>query len=158
MDKARPDDDQDANETGDDRQCTPPSDVFSEQRPGKQCDDERREERNRDRLIEAQILDRNEIADGRRDHQKRPDDLKSELLRLEELRHCAWSENRDHQQKLSDETRPHNLRDRHLEMTAEILGVGIQAREERDRSAHQQDCLQTVWHRVLGAVQECFGH
>lgn len=107
--EARAHDDQDTGEADQNGEHPFPADPLAEKRPGKRRYDERREERDGDGLVEAQISDRDEVAGGARNHQKGSRDLQSEFLGFEQARDGPGSEDRGHEQRLSGKPHPYNL-------------------------------------------------
>ncbi len=96
-----------------------------------------------DRLIETQILNGKKIADPvvaamRHDRSN----LQSRAFAFSVAPESAVrAENRHHHQDLTEKSDPHDLRRRHAHVLPRYFAVGVQAREQRDRRAHQQDGL-----------------
>ena len=112
--KARPHDDEDAEEADQDRHEAAPADPLAEHRPGEQRDDERREKDHGDRLVEAQILQREEVEGGRRDHQHGTHELLGQARGREQALDAEQTERRhkhEQQHELHDEAHPYDLRD-----------------------------------------------
>ena len=94
-DEAGAHDDQHADEADEDRDQPPPADPLAEQRPREQRHHERRQEDDGDRLVEAQVLEGQEVERGRRDHEQRAHELQLEAVRGEQSADAHHAEERE---------------------------------------------------------------
>jgi hypothetical protein len=142
--ETRAHDDEDAEEPDQDRHHAPPADPFSQKWSGKGRHNQGSEKGDRHGLIEAQVLHRDEIEGRCCGHQNGTRDLQPQFLGLEKAGHRVGAENHNHQQHLSDEAQPDDFGRGQAHLGDEIFGRGVEAGKQRDRGAHQRNCLQAV--------------
>ena len=102
--------------------------------------DERRRERDGERLVELEILDRKEVQDGRAEQQGGAADLQGRPRAVQHpgaVERVGPDEGEDEAEGVA---RPHDFQ--HVHVAAEIFGVGVEKRKAADRPAHQRDAGQ----------------
>ncbi len=126
-----------------DRGPAPPADPFAEHRPGQDRDQERRREQDRQRLVELQIAEREEVEDrGRDQHQTARTTCRAGPRGLEQLRPRDRIGEHQRDEERADEAHAHHLK--RVQWPPRYFAMASSSGEAQHRAAHQCDADQPL--------------
>src|SRR5262249_25237583 len=135
--EARARHDQHADEAGADRRPAPPAHPLAQHRSRQHRHEKRRREDDRQRLVELEPSQREDVEDGRDQQQGRAPDLQQRSPRRHDARAGDWVRHHEREQEGAGVARPHHLERVHV--AVEIFGRGVETGEARDGARHQRD-------------------